>query len=83
MFDGTVYTDQEVDPRAGDRAYVLTDGAFTNERRMADIIELLGTEEHGVHRSPPESIRRLVDTLTRGGKEPENDITMVCVDWLR
>jgi serine phosphatase RsbU (regulator of sigma subunit) len=82
MFEGTEYTPQEIELAAGDRAYVLTDGAFANGRSMSEILDLLDSEEHGIHQSPPESIRRLLATLAPGGKEPEDDITLVCVDWL-
>lgn len=83
MFADTAYVEQQIDLRPGDRAYVLTDGAYALEHTLRDVIGLLGTDEHGGRQSPPESIRRLVTTLTRGGgAEPEDDITIVCLDWL-
>ncbi|HEU5265701.1 MAG TPA: PP2C family protein-serine/threonine phosphatase [Jatrophihabitans sp.] len=81
MFDGTVYAEEAVDMRPGDRAYLLTDGAFADGRTLQDIIDLLAVDEHGAGHTPPESIRRLTAALTRDGQEPENDITVVCVDW--
>ena len=81
MFDGTNYAEEAVDLQAGDRAYLLTDGAFGEDRTLADILELLTAEEHGAGHTPPESIRRLTATLTANGQEPENDITVLCLDW--
>lgn len=81
MFEGTIYTEEVVDLRPGDRTYLLTDGAFTEGRTVQDIIDLLAAEEDGAGHTPPESIRRLTAMLTRDGQEPENDITVVCADW--
>lgn len=81
MFEDTDYTEQSIDLRPGDRAYLLTDGALARHLRLADILDLLATAEHGIQQPPPESIRRLVATLTGGGEEPEDDITTVCIDW--
>jgi Stage II sporulation protein E (SpoIIE) len=82
MFEGTDYADQPIDLRPGDRVYLITDGALGADLSVADILDLLSTEDHGVEQSPPESIRRLVATLTHGGQEPDDDITLVCLDWL-
>lgn len=83
MFEGTEYGEQTVDLAPGDRAYLLTDGALTHDRGLGEVIDLLATNHHGDQQSPPESIRRLVAMLTSGGEEPEDDITLVCVDWYR
>lgn len=81
MFDGTVYRKEAIEVRAGDRAYVLTDGAFSEGRTLAQIMQLLASDEHGANQAPPESIRQLVAALTSNGEEPEDDITVLCVDW--
>jgi hypothetical protein len=81
MFEGTRYQEEPVDLRPGDRMYLLTDGAYTEGRDLTHIADLLSSEQHGAGQVPPESIRRLVATLTVDGQEPEDDITVVCVDW--
>jgi hypothetical protein len=80
MFDGTDYREEAVDLRAGDRAYLLTDGAFAENRTMQQVAGLLSGAEYAGD-PPPESIRRLTAELTDDGQEPEDDITVMCVDW--
>lgn len=81
MFADTDYTEQPIDLRPGDRVYLLTDGALGPELNIAAVLGLLTAEQHGGHQAPPESIRRLVAALTHGGHEPDDDITLVCLDW--
>ncbi len=82
MFEDTEYAEQPIDLQPGDRIYLLTDGARTRGRTLTDLLELLGADNHGPHQLPPESVRRLVATLTADGEEPDDDITIVCLDWL-
>lgn len=79
MFDDARYDAQPVDLRPGDRAYALSDGAYTGNRSLSHLTDILASET-GAH-LPPESIRQLIDELTHDGQEPEDDITVVCLDW--
>lgn len=81
MFEATDYAEEVVDLRPGDFLYVFTDGAFSDGRSLAEITDLLEAEHRDATSTPPESIRSLVAQLTDGGQEPEDDITVVCVNW--
>lgn len=81
MFDDTRYDAQLVDLRPGDRAYAFSDGAFTGNHSLSHVTDILASDT-GAH-LPPESIRQVIAELTYDGREPEDDITVVCVDWTR
>jgi hypothetical protein len=48
---------------------------------MQHVLEMLAGDEYAGY-PPPESIRRLTAALTDNGQEPEDDITVMCVDWM-
>jgi serine phosphatase RsbU (regulator of sigma subunit) len=86
MFEGTVYTEQEVALEPGDRLLLLSDGvvhAQRNGRRYAD---------HGVTRvarstrllPPAEVVRGMISDLLvfHEGEGLADDAAVVCVDWL-
>lgn len=81
MFADTAYRAEPIDLRPGDRLYALTDGAFARHE-FGTIVELLQAQQSDEPLPPPESIRRLVADLTGDNGEAEDDITVVCVDWL-
>jgi serine phosphatase RsbU (regulator of sigma subunit) len=83
MFEGTRYSEQRVDLQPGDRIYLLTDGAVAHDHTLPDLLALLSTADYGPEQSPPETVRRLIGTLLGGRDEPDDDITVVCLDWLR
>jgi serine phosphatase RsbU (regulator of sigma subunit) len=82
MFDGTEYVEEAVPARPGDRLYACSDGALSGADRGWDHVrELVEAEASSAPLIPPESIRGLVAVLTDNDREPEDDITVVCVDW--
>lgn len=81
MFGDTTYTPQDLDLSPGDRIYVVTDGAFSDGRTLAQITDLLRVQQQTTTRTAPESIRVLVTELTNDGQDLDDDIAVVCVDW--
>lgn len=71
------YDEHAVDLVCGDRAVVLTDGALVEPGGLPPVdLRLLS------RLSPAEAVRRVVTGLRGGRAEPEDDATVVCVDWL-
>jgi hypothetical protein len=84
MLEDTEYHAEAVDLRPGDRIFVLSDGAIGEHHSMEQVIGVLAdaTRARDGQNIPPESVRRFVAALTQDGEEPEDDITVVCVDWI-
>jgi serine phosphatase RsbU (regulator of sigma subunit) len=77
MFEETVYTEQHVDIRPGDRVLIVSDGAHSAD------LDLERTLRGARLLAPAEVSRHVVRSLRPGWGDqgPRDDAVVVCFDW--